>query len=125
VTVADTPFGRLGMLVCADAYTYDTSTLDALKALKPELVIIPWGVAAGSTEECGESGFNATGFAAEAAAHLKSAYVVGANAVGSRPFGRFLPSWYCGTSGYATPDGKVGAVADEEQEMAIFDIPIP
>ena len=41
VEVAVTPFGRIGMLVCADAYTYDTSTLDALKSMRPELVIIP------------------------------------------------------------------------------------
>lgn len=70
VEVAETPFGRIGMLVCADAYTYDTSTLNALKSLKPELVIIPWGVTAGSTEECGETGFNAKGFAVRAATHL-------------------------------------------------------
>ncbi|WP_081734972.1 carbon-nitrogen hydrolase family protein [Mesorhizobium sp. L2C084A000] len=124
VEVVETPFGRISMLVCADAYTFDTSTLDALKSLRPKLVIIPWGVTAGSAAECGKTGFNATGFAAQAAAYLGSAYVVGANSVGSRPYGRFLPSWYCGTSGYATPRGKVGGVADDEQEMAIFDIPL-
>ncbi|MDX8502119.1 carbon-nitrogen hydrolase family protein [Mesorhizobium sp. VK4C] len=124
VEVAKTPFGRVGMLVCADAYTFDPSTLDALKTLKPNLVIVPWGVTAGTPAECGKPGFNATGFAVDAATHLKSAYVVGANSVGERPYGRFRPSFYCGTSGYATPAGKVGGVADETQDMAIFDIPV-
>ncbi|MDP1837853.1 MAG: carbon-nitrogen hydrolase family protein [Reyranella sp.] len=122
--VVETMLGRLAILVCADAYTYDPSALDALKAHRPDIVIVPWGVTAGSKEECGKEDFNAAGYAAKAAAHLKSAYVVGANGVGPRPYGRFLPSWYCGTSGFATPDGQVGGVANGEQELAIFDIPI-
>jgi len=124
VRVVATPFGRIGMLVCADAYTSDTSTIDVLKSMNPELVIVPWGVTAASQEECGEAGFNATGFAAQAATHLGSAYVIGANSVGSRPYGRFLPSWYCGTSGFATPWGKIGGLADEKQGVTIFDVPL-
>ncbi len=124
ITVAQTPFGRTAILVCADAYTRDTTTLQALKALMPEFVIVPWGVTAGALAECGQESFNATGFAAKAAAFLQTAYVVGANAVGTRPYGRFLPSWYCGTSGYATPAGTVGGVADTQQEIAFFDIPV-
>ena len=47
VTIADTPFGSTALVVCADAYTYDTSTLDKVKSLNPEVVLVPWGVAAG------------------------------------------------------------------------------
>ena len=124
VKVVDTVFGRLATLVCADAYTYDLSTLDTVKQQNPDIVIIPWGVAAGSIEECGKEDFNASGYASKAAAHLKSAYVVGANATGPRPYGRFLPSWYCGTSGFASPDGSVGGVADGQEELVIFDVPV-
>ena len=124
IKVAQTPFGRTAILVCADAYTYDTTALQTLKSLKPEFVIIPWGVAAGTEKDCGKEYFNATDFAAKAAKYLETAYMVGANAVGKRPYGRFLPSVYCGTSGFATPAGKIGGVADTLQEMAIFDIPV-
>lgn len=123
IKVAKTPFGRTAMLVCADAYTYDLASLQALKAQSPEFVIIPWGITAGSQAECGTEGFNATGYAAKAAKYLETAYVMGANGVGERRYGRFLPSWYCGTSGFATPTGDVGGVADTAQGIAVFDIP--
>jgi N-carbamoylputrescine amidase len=97
--------------------------LQALKAQDPEFVIIPWGITAASQAECGTEGFNATGFAVEAAKYLGTAYVIGANGVGERRYGRFRPSWYCGTSGFATPGGEVGGVADREQSIAVFDIP--
>ncbi len=123
IKTAQTPFGSTALLVCADAYTFDTTALAALKPYKPQLVIVPWGVTAGSQAECGQSGFNATGYAAQAAAYLQTAYVVGANATGPQPYGRFLPSWYCGNSGFATPSGQVGGMADGTQPIAYFEIP--
>ena len=125
VTVVDTPFGRTSILVCADAYTWDTTVLSNLKALNPQVVIVPWGVGASVQSDCGEDGFNATGFAAQAAEFLGSAYVIGANAVGTRPYGRLRPAVYCGNSGYANPDGTVAWQADTTQQIGIFDVPIP
>ena len=122
--VAKTPFGLVGLLVCDDAFTYDTASLDALKQHRPTLVIVPWGITAGSEAECGKDGFNATSYAVQAAAYLKTAYVVGANATGQRTYGRFLPSWYCGMSGFAKPTGEVGGVANTQDEMGLFDVPI-
>jgi predicted amidohydrolase len=117
-----TPFGLVGLAVCDDAFTSDIASLDALKRLGPDLVIVPWGITAGTQEECGKSGFDATGFAAQAATYLR-ATVVGANATGPRTFGRLLPSWYCGTSGYATSTGGVGGVMDAITEVGVFDVP--
>jgi hypothetical protein len=37
-------------------------------------------------EKCGKENFNATGFASQAAMYLGSAYVIGANAKGKRPY---------------------------------------
>ena len=121
ITVAETPFGKTTLLVCADAY--DTTTLDKVKSLSPEVVIIPWGVAASKHEECGKEYFNATRYAAKAAKYLGTAHVIGANAIGMRPYGRFLPSVYCGNSGYATPSGQIGGIANTTDSIAYFDIP--
>jgi N-carbamoylputrescine amidase len=123
--VARTSFGVVGLLVCADAYTYDPSSLDALKLFSPSLVIIPWGITAASLSQCGQDGFDATSYAAKAAAYLRTAYVVGANATGARPYGRFLPSWYCGTSGFATPNGGIGGELNTQVDIGYFEIPLP
>jgi predicted amidohydrolase len=124
ITTVQTPFGKTALLVCSDAYTYAPATaLDKLRAMTPAIVIVPWGITAGTQAECGTSGFNATGFASEAAAYLKSAFVVGANAVGARNYGRFLPSVYCGDSGYATPTGQSVEASQPTQELVLLTIP--
>jgi predicted amidohydrolase len=124
ITTVQTPFGKTSLLVCSDAYTYPpASALSTLKALAPEFVIVPWGITAGQQAQCGTSGFNATGYASEAAAYLKSAFVVGANAVGPRNYGRFLPSVYCGDSGYAAPTGQSVETSQPTQELVLLTIP--
>lgn len=125
ITTVQTPFGnRTSLLVCADAYSYPpASALSTLKTLTPDFVIVPWGITAGTQAQCGTSGFNATGYASEAAAYLKSAFVVGANALGARNYGRFLPSVYCGDSGYATPTGESVEASQPTQELVLLTIP--
>ncbi len=124
ITTVPTPFGKTALLVCADAYTYPPATaLNTLKALTPDFVIVPWGITASTQAECGTSGFNATGYASEAAAYLKTAFVVGTNAVGPRNYGRFLPSVYCGDSGYATPTGQSVEAPQPTQELVLLTIP--
>lgn len=125
VNVVLTPFGRTALLVCADAYLYDTTTLAALKAQKPDFVIINWGVTDGSQASCGGQYSNATIYASQAAAYLKTAYVVGANATKARPYGRFMPSFYCGTSGFANPSGQIGGMSSTTEAMHLFYIPYP
>jgi len=107
IKTVQTPFGKTALLVCADAYNYPPATaLNALKSLQPTFVIVTWGITAAAESDCGGEYFDATVSAAKAAAYLKTSFVVGANAVGPRTYGRFLPSVYCGTSGYSTPTGK-------------------
>jgi predicted amidohydrolase len=124
ITTVQTPFGKTSLLVCSDAYTYPPApALDKLKALTPDFVIVPWGITAGTQAQCGTSGFNATGIASEAAAYLKTAFVVGANAVGARNYGRFLPSVYCGDSGYAAPTGQSVETSQPTQKLVLLTIP--
>lgn len=125
VKVVLTPFGRTSTVVCADAYTFDTSVLSALKQQKPYLVIVNWGITDTSASACGQPFSNATQYAVEAAKFLQTAYVIGANAVGDRNYGRFLPSYYCGTSGFATPSGQVGGTSSTTERMHLFYIPYP
>jgi predicted amidohydrolase len=126
VTTVQTPFGKTSLLVCADAYIpgeYNPGTaIKALKELDPEFVIVPWGITAGSESDCGKEGFNAAGFASQAASFLSSANVVGANGLGTRDYGKYLPSLYCGTSGYADPTGKSVEVENPTAAVAVFDI---
>ncbi len=80
--------GAAGLLGCLTLYAPATA-LEKLKALAPTFVIVPWGITAGTQAECGTSGFDATGYAAQAATYLKSALLPGTNAVGPRSYGRF------------------------------------
>lgn len=106
IRTINTPFGNTSILVCADAYTYpSTQVLDKLKELQSNFVIIFWGITASIQSECGTESFNTVEYAQKVAIYL-NAFVVGANATGSRYHGRFLPSVYCGMSGGSTPSGE-------------------
>lgn len=123
IKVVNTVFGGTAILVCSDAYTYSPAeALDALRQQQSDFVIVSWGIAASTQNECGMSGFNATEYALKAATYLKSAFVVGANGVGSRIYGRFLPSVYCGTSGYATSTGQSTGATQPLAELVFFRI---
>jgi predicted amidohydrolase len=123
ITTVATPFGKTSLLVCADAYTYaPAQALATLKPQQPDFVIVPWGITSATQNQCGTDGFNATGYASQAASYLKSAVVVGANAVGPRNYGRFLPSVYCGTSGYAEPTGQGTEAQQPAAELVMFHI---
>lgn len=123
ITTTNTPFGKTSILVCADAYTYpSTEPLDRLKQLQPDFVIIFWGITASTQSECGTQGFDATTYAAEAAMYINSAFVVGSNAVGTRYYGRFLPSEYCGTSGCSTSTGQNTEAMHPFEELIFFHI---
>ncbi len=121
MTTANTPFGKAAILVCADAYTFpDTEALDKLKQLQPDFVIIFWGITASTMSECGTHGFSATEYAIEVALYLNSAFILGANAIGIRCYGRFLPSVYCGTSGCSTPTGQSTETKQLSEELIFF-----
>ena len=123
LTVAQTPLGTTAILVCADAYTYDTAALDRVKSLGATAIIVVWGVAAGQIDQCGAAGFSAVDFAQQAAIYTNS-LVIGANAVGKRPYGRFLPSVYCGFSGIVAADGTVIGSTQGQGGVFVFQVPV-
>ncbi len=123
IGVAQTPLGTTAILVCADAYTYDTRALDRVKNLGAQTILVVWGVTAGQVDQCGSSGFSAVEYAKQAALYTGS-LVIGANAVGDRPYGRFLPSVYCGFSGIVTGDGSIVGTTEADPGVFIFQVPI-
>ena len=121
ISMVNTPFGNASILVCADAYTYpSTQVLDKLKELQPDFVIIFWGITASTKNECGTQGFNAAEYAQKVALYLNRTVVVGANAIGARCHGRFLPSVYCGTSGASTASGQGIEAKQLSDELICF-----
>lgn len=123
IGVAQTPLGTTAILVCADAYTYDTAALDRVKSLGAQTILVVWGVTAGQAHQCGSSGFSAVEYAKQAALYTDS-LVIGANAVGDRPYGRFLPSVYCGFSGIVTGDGSIIGKTEANPGVFIFQVPV-
>lgn len=124
IPMVDTVLGKTALLVCADAYTWDTTALDYVKTQGVETIIVVWGVAAGQESACGTDGFDAVEYARQAA-ERSGAMVIGANAIGERPYGRFLPSLYCGYSGIVAADGTVIGSVGTEGGVFVFDVPIP
>lgn len=122
IPVVPTVLGNTAVLVCADAYTYDTTALDHVKSLGVQTVIVVWGVTAGQEDQCGTDGFSAIGFAKDAAIYA-NAMVIGANAIGKRPYGRFLPSVYCGYSGIVAANGTIIGSVDDTGGVFLFDVP--
>ncbi|MEO3431368.1 carbon-nitrogen hydrolase family protein [Pelagibius sp. CAU 1746] len=123
IPLAETPLGKTAVLVCADAYTYQTAALDHVKALGVQTIIVVWGVTASQESECGTAGFSAVDYASEAAQY-SGALVIGANAVGNRPYGRFLPSLYCGYSGIVAADGTVIGSTAGATGVFVYDVPL-
>lgn len=126
IKTANTIFGKTALLVCADAYTYTPAeALTTLKSMKPDFVIIPWGMTASVKSNCGQQFFNTTTSTSEAASFLKTAFVTGANAVGKRTGGNpdYLPSVYCGTSGFADPTGYSVEASPADKELVMFELP--
>jgi uncharacterized protein (TIGR00290 family) len=70
--------------------------------------------------ECGTQGFDPADYAEKAASYLNGAFVVGANAVGVRCHGRFLPSVYCGASDCSTPPGYCIEKIQLSDELIFF-----
>lgn len=126
IAIANTPFGRTAILVCADAYDYgNTESLHTLKQLSPDFVIIFWVITASSKQECGCQGFRPLDYTIAAAKYLGNPFVIGVNATGPRNYGRFLPSEYCGMSVCSTPSGEIFEAVEPFAELVLFHIDKP
>jgi predicted amidohydrolase len=105
----DTPFGRIGLLICAD--THDESILRKMAEFRPSLVLVPYGYAAPEEAWPGH-GVELEQVVANAA-RLIGAPVVGTNLVGRISHGPWKGRTYAGHSVAVDRGGRILATAHD------------
>jgi predicted amidohydrolase len=128
VSVAsDTPWGRLGILICAD--TFDEGVVGRMAALQPDILIVPYGFQAPPAENVqnGQELMDRVRVTAKAV----GAPMVGVNNVGAVGGNTGTPghasmgvgNTYCGFSSWADKTGKTMAMAaDRDVDLAFWTI---
>jgi predicted amidohydrolase len=106
VAVADTPFGRIGVLICAD--THEPEILARMAKLKPDLVLVPYGYAA-EEEAWPEHGKELERVVTNAARTFDTP-VIGTNLIGQITHGPWAGRTYAGHSVAADRTGKIQAL---------------
>jgi len=103
IQVVQTPFGRVGILICADTFRDDL--LSRIAKLKPDILLVPYGWAAEETQwpEHGESLEN---IVRNAAQQTRSA-VIGTDSVGAITHGPWEGRIFGGQSLAVDKNGRV------------------
>ncbi|MFH0907316.1 MAG: carbon-nitrogen hydrolase family protein [bacterium] len=120
--VADTRFGKVGVMICAD--TFDDNNLRRMAALKPALVLVPYGWVGDETmwPKHGEALAGVVRHAAE----IIGAPVVGTDPVGQVSHGAWAGKYYGGASvAYDERGLRLGVAADRDRDMTILSIRLP
>ncbi|MBL7153225.1 MAG: carbon-nitrogen hydrolase family protein [Phycisphaerae bacterium] len=121
VGVAETKFGRAGLLICADTHTDEI--LERMGALKPDLLLVPYGYAAVEEDWPGH-GKELERVVANAASRA-GAVVVGTNAMGAISNGPWRGRVYGGQSAMADNNGAIMAKArDRDRDIVVVEVEI-
>jgi predicted amidohydrolase len=116
VGATQTRFGKIGLLICADTFKEDI--LEQMAALKPVLVLVPYGWAA-KEEQWPEHGKELHKTVTKAARTI-GAPVVGVDLVGEITHGPWTGMTYGGKSVAANSRGEIIAIAkDRDREVMI------
>ncbi|UCG59157.1 MAG: carbon-nitrogen hydrolase family protein [Phycisphaerales bacterium] len=119
VCVAETEFGRIGLLICAD--THEDGILDRMAGLGPDLVLVPYGYAAAEEDWPGHG--RVLERVVANAARKTGAPVVGTNLVGEITSGPWKGRVYGGHSVVADKNGKTVAVAaDRDRDIQVIPV---
>lgn len=119
VDAVETQFGKIGLLICAD--THENTILKRMAALKPDLLIVPYGYAAeeGEWPRHGKQLEKVV----KNAAKKTGAFVVGTNLVGEITNGPWRGRVYGGQSVAADKGGRTISIAkDRDRDINIFSI---
>ena len=109
IDIVETEFGRVGLLICAD--THDSKILKRMAALKPDILLIPYGYAAAEDEWPGH-GKELEKVVANTA-RKTGAFVIGTNLVGEITKGPWKGRIYGGQSVAVDRTGRVVSVAKD------------
>jgi predicted amidohydrolase len=121
VNAVETKFGKIGLLICAD--TFEDEILKRMAALKPDLVLVPYGWAA-EQNEWPEFGKKLENVVTEAA-RKSGAPVVGTDLVGQITRGPWKDRVFGGQSIAADKNGKTLAIAkDRDRDVKIVSMRI-
>jgi len=118
VQVVETPFGRIGVLICAD--THEQAILDRMAESAPDLLVVPYGYAE-EEEKWPGHGRELERVVCNAARRV-GAFTVGVNCVGAITHGPWAGRVYGGQSLAADAAGRVVArAADRDREVIIVE----
>jgi len=121
IDVVDTEFGKIGLLICAD--THDSKILERMAALKPDLLLIPYGYAAAEDDWPGHG--KELEKVITNTAKKNGAFVIGTNLVGEITHGPWKGRIYGGQSMAADRTGRVVTIAkDRDRDINIINIKI-
>ena len=118
VNVVETRFGRIGLLICAD--THESEILKRMAALKPDLLLVPYGYAA--TEDAWPGHGEVLEKVVQDTARQVGVFVVGTNLVGEIAHGPWRGRHFGGHSTAADKTGRTVAKArDRERDIHIVE----
>jgi predicted amidohydrolase len=121
IGVVDTEFGRLAVLICADTFT--DSYLERLKALKPDLMLVPYGWAA-PNDQWPEHSKQLEDLVKKRAAQVECP-MAGVDLVGEMTHGPWQGQTYGGSSFVADGIGKILLTArDRDTDLRVIDLPV-
>ena len=121
VDVVETKFGKIGLLICAD--THKDEILNRMAALKPDLLIVPYGYAA-EENQWPEHGKQLEKVVKSTAKKTR-APVIGTNLVGEITKGPWKGRTYGGQSIAVDKTGKIISIAkDRDRDINVFQINI-
>ena len=118
VNAVETGFGQVGLLICAD--THESEILKRMAALKPDLLLVPYGYAA--TEDAWPGHGEVLEKVIKNTARKTGAFVVGTNLIGEITHGPWKGRVFGGHSAAADRTGHTVAVArDRDRDICVVE----
>jgi len=125
IKVVDTRYGKIGILICADTFTFEpwTNYLEKMAELEPDMVLVPYGWAK-TAEHWPETGDELAEVVTKASMEI-GAPVIGTNLVGMISNGPWTGWIYGGLSVAADENGEIITTCkDRDRDIKIITLKI-
>jgi predicted amidohydrolase len=121
IGVVNTEFGRIAVLICAD--TFSSEYVERLQALKPDLMLVPYGWAA-TDDKWPEHSKDLEALVKRVAAQVKCP-MAGVDLVGEMTHGPWAGQTYGGSSFVSDEKGSILlTLRDRDTDMQVIDVKI-